>query len=235
MLGRLRKAKRSAAEIEESYPTVPRRSSSSLVRDALIVMLDPERGRTGTFDDLVVAGAVLVELAREGRLAVAGAGRQVRVTVRDATPVGDEDLDEALLSVRSGILGNKVSRLIHLLPPGTTEVLGRLVEDGLVVEETRSRLGMFTVHRHYPAPAAGRDELVGSLRRVLLGEAVPDERTALLATILAAGLSLRALVPAGRIDDASRRSEELLERLGDAERTLVTALAEAVTRAHRAQ
>ena len=160
---------------------------------------------------------------------VAGTGRQVRVSVRDATPVGDEDLDEALLSVRSGIVGNKQH---PLLPPGTDEVLGRLVEEG-----RQDAVQARDVHGapQLSGPAAGRDELVGSLRRVLLGESVPDERSALLATILAAGLNLRALVPAGKVDDASRRSEELLERLGDAERTLVTALAEAVGRAHRAQ
>lgn len=235
MLGRSRKERRSLEHIEETTPAVPVRRARSLVRDVLLVVLQPDRGKTGTYTDLLVAAALLVELSREGRLDVRGEGKQVRVTVRDTTPLGDEDLDDALLSVRSGMLGDKASRLLQFLPPTTEQVLGRMADDGLVDAQTSTRMGMFTVHRYYPTPASDREDLTQRLRRVLLGESAPDERTALLVSILAAGASIAPLVPRKSFETANRASKEVIQHLAAPQRALVEALERAVDRENSAR
>ena len=230
---RLRKARRVLEEAEASYTSVPARAAPSVARDAVIAMLDPDTGRF-RFDnsfDLVVAGALLVELAHEGRLEVSGTGRKTLVAARDSTPLGDRELDEALLTVATGFFGQKVARLVHFLPPPALFVI-RLVTAGVLVQESRRRLGMFTVRRYRATTSAGRDELVAGLRSALLGESIPDERTALLISLLAAGGKLRHLVPRRSLREAMRRAEGILERVGEDERALVSAVGAAVLRAN---
>ena len=100
----------------------------------------------------------------------------------------------------------------------------------MIIEETHRRLGLFTVRRYHPTPAAGRDELVARLRSALLGEAIPDERTALLISALM-GVHLKLFVPRKRLREAYRRLEEISDRISDDERAIIAAVGVAASNA----
>lgn len=227
MLGRLRKAREALEDAEESFTAAPPRGVPSVARDLVVAALDPEEGKLMPFGRAAVPGALLLELVRQGRLEVSGEGRRTRVDVTDLTPLGDPELDDALLAVQAGVVGTKVSRLVELLP-GSDRVLEQLVASGEVVEESQQKLGLFTVRRRYPAPAAARDEVVGRLRSVLLGEALPDERTAMLVVVLLSSTNLKHWVGREHVKEADRRAREILEGLPEHERRLVAAIRAAV-------
>ncbi len=227
MFGRLGKARQVLEGAEESFTAAPPRALPSIARDLVVAALDPEDGKLMAFGSAAVPGALLLELTREGRLEVSGDGRKTRVTVRDLTPLGDAELDDALLTVETGVSGNKVSRLVEFLPT-SDQVLDRLVAAGEVTEESQQKLGMFSVTRRYPAPSARRDEVVGRLRSALLGESVPDDRTAMLTSVLLASTNLKHWVGRQHVKEADRRAREISERLRDDEQTLVAAIKAAV-------
>ena len=227
MLGRLRKAREALEDAEESFTAAPPRGVPSVARDLVVAALDPEEGKLMPFGRAAVPGALLLELVREGRLEVSGDGRKTRVTVRDLTPLGDAELDDALLAVETGVFGNKVSRLVEFLPT-SDEVLDRLVAADEVTEESQQKLGMFSVTRRYPAPSARRDEVVGRLRSALLGESVPDERTAMLVVVLLSSTNLKHWVGRQHVKAADCRAREILEGLPEHEQRLVAAIKAAV-------
>lgn len=233
MRERLRRARRVLEEAEASQTSVAPRAERSLARDAVLAVLEPDTGRLRIDNsfDLVVAGAVLVELVHVGRLEVSGTGRTMGVTVRDPAPLGDPELDDALLTIATGVLGSRVRRLLPFLSQ-PSQLVSRLVSAGVLVEESHRRLAMFTVRRYRPTPAAGHDELLAALRSALLGESIPDERTALLVSLLAAGGKVHHLVPQRSSREARRRAAGVLERVGEDERLLVSEIAAAVTRAN---
>jgi hypothetical protein len=146
--------------------------------------------------------------------------------VRDPTPLGDPELDDALTVVGTGVVGHKVTRLADAVPK-THQLLRRLVAQEVLTEQSHRRLGMFTVRRYHPTPAAGRDELASRLRSALLGEAVPDERTALLASVLV-DVHWKLFVPRKRVGEAFARAKEILERISEDERAVIAAVREAM-------
>ncbi len=232
MFERLRKARRVLEEAEEAYSTVPSRAQPSLAHDATVILVAPGSGPLRSSDraDFVVAGALLLELASEGRIAASGEGKGVRITVLDPSPLGVVELDDALLAISTGVLGSKATRLVSVVPRAD-ELVRRLLSEGVLVEETHTKWGLVSVRRYRPTPAAGRDELLARARGALLGESVPDDRTALIVAALYAGGNLKKCVPLDRFKDAQRHAAEILERLGDDERALVSAVDVAATRA----
>ncbi|WP_432478210.1 GOLPH3/VPS74 family protein [Nocardioides sp. GXQ0305] len=222
MVERLRKARRFVTEAEAARESVPDRAAPSLATDAVIAALNPDDGKIWNNAAFAVPGALLVELAHEGRLEVSGTGKKARATLRDATPLGDPELDDALTVVGSGVLGHKVTRLVGGVPH-TDQLVRRLVADGILVEESQRRLGMFTVRRYQPGPSAHREQLVARLRSALLGESVPDRRTAMLIAVLV-DVHPKLFVPRKQVGEARRRAEEILERIGEAEQAIVSAV-----------
>lgn len=196
------------------------RATRSLALEALVAAIDPGTGKPWVNADYTVAGALLVDLAGQGRVAVSGEGRKTRITVTDTSPLGDPELDKALsrLAIDSG--EQKVSRTVWLLP-GAEQVVERLVGQGVLLEGSRTRLGVFTTRFLEVTPAAGRDEIVAGLRSALLGESVPDRRTALLVSVVTIGVHLKLFVEKDRVDEAYRRADEILAGLGDADRALI--------------
>lgn len=221
MADRLRKARRVLQDAETARATVPPRSVPSLARDALVLALNPRTGKIWNDASFTVPTALLVELTHEGRLSVSGTGKKVRATVRDPAPLGDPELDDALTVVGSGMFGQKVTRLVDVVP-STPQLLRRLVADGVLTVESRRLLGVIPVRRYRPTPAADRDRLVASLRSALMGESIPDERTALLIAVLV-DVHWKLFVPRHAVNDAFRRAPELLDRIGPQERAIVEA------------
>ncbi len=227
MLERIRKATRVFEEAEKSHTSAPRRPTPSIAREAVLAMLDPEKGTLRTNADFVVAAALLLELVQDGRLEVSGEGRKVRVTVVDPTPLGDRVLDDALLTIQTGVFGTKVRRLISFLP-SSADVLRRLGADGTTIEEKHRTFGIFPGRRYRATPGSGRDEIVGRLRGALLGESVPDVRTTLLLSALDVGVPWKLFVPRDRVEEADRRAQEVRERIGEGQRTVFSAVQQAL-------
>lgn len=222
MLERLLKSLGVPEEPATVHAPVPERASPSLAREACIAAIDPASGRRWPNTDYAVAGALLGELARERRIEVSGTGRKARLTVRDSTPLGNPELDSALTILDAGGPGQKVTGNVPLL--GSDRLVKRLVADGVLEERSEKRLGVFTVHRLDPTPAAGRDELVARLRSALLGESIPDDRTALLVSVLNVGVNPKLFVPKDRVKEAYRRAEEMSDRITDQQRALISAV-----------
>ena len=100
----------------------------SLAEDLLLLLLDDESGRSvvdGTRRDYAVAGAVLVELARLGRVSPAEPGDDAKegyAVVREGSPTGDPVLDAlgpAILYALCAVLILAMSASVALLGPRT--------------------------------------------------------------------------------------------------------------------
>ncbi len=224
MLERWRRALGVPEALAAAHAPPRDRAVVPLARQALLAAINPATGKRWSGDvTYVVAAALLLELAHEGRIAVTGTGRKARYTVLDSAPLGDPDLDSALGGLAAGGVGRSVARNVVLLP-SDDQVARHMVSEGLLVEETGRVLGILPSRRLRPTPAAGRDELVARVRAALLGEAVPDDRTALLVSALGLGTPSKLFVPKDRAKEADRRRTDVLDRIGDEARAIVSAV-----------
>lgn len=160
----------------------------TIAADLTLIATDPATGRfrlSAANPGAVYAGAHLIDLLEAGRLSTRGEGRRLRVLVDDRTPTGRPDLDHAL------------SRLTKDKPLTVASVIARLGHEGRKraydalerehrVRSRSERVLLFGVTRYDVLDTDGRDELVRSLRSVLLEEADPDARTGPLVSLLAA-------------------------------------------------
>ena len=224
MLTRLRRALGSTNRPTTAHSPPLDRTVAPLARQALLAAINPATGRRWNNNaKYVVAAAVLLELAHEGRFTVSGTGKALRYTLRDSTPLGDPVLDEALQSLDAAGFGKELARYVSVMP-SDDRVIEQLVGQGLLVDETHRVLGVLPRRRLLPTATAGREEAVARIRSALLGEAVPDERTALLVVALHVGIPCSLFVPRGRVREADRRRDELLASIGDDVRAVVMAV-----------
>ena len=188
-----------------------------IAEDLLLLLTDDRTGKLAvpsTHADVALGGAMLVELALAKRVDVAGpseAAREGRLVVRDATPTGDELLDEALARLGEK-KGPKPKDAVSRLGKGLRDRLhARLVGRGLLREENGRILGIFPTHR-WPAVDAVheqsvRAQLEESLRRGVAG----DGRTGALVSLLHALKAVDKAVDAG---EAGLTKKELRARAG---------------------
>lgn len=222
MLERLLKAFGFADEPLISPTPVPARTTPSLAHEALLVCVNPVTGKLWDHTRHIWYAALLIELAHEGRLQVTGSGKATRHTLIGSSLLGDPDLDKALTNLELYRPGRKTMRQVDALPR-PEHLIEQLIADGLLVEEERMTGGFFK-RRRLHLTAAGRDEPAARVRAVLLGEAVPDERTALLVAALNVAMPSKFLVPKDRVKEADRRMREIAAGIGEAERALISAM-----------
>jgi hypothetical protein len=189
----------------------------TLADNLLLLLLDTDTGRPRverTKLDYALAGAVLLELALDGRIdTTPGPPRRARVTVLDASPTRDDVLDDALRRIQRRAA--RADKLVPALSKGLrARLLVRGVRDGRLRHEQDRLLGIFRRDRW---PAANRSpgrELAGRLRNVLVVGATPDPRTAALVALLtsidAAHVLVGVLDRTGR-RDVRRRAKEIGE------------------------
>ena len=154
-----------------------------------------------------VGGAIVAELALAGRIRVEEEG----VHALDTTPTGDELLDPVIAgaqdpssqSTRASWFVANVGRA--QLP----KVHARVVESGLATLEKGEKRRLIGTKPDWLKPTAAGEEERRRMRAVLLGDAEPDEREALLAGLAAACDLVRLHVPKERRDEATRRAESL--------------------------
>ena len=195
-----------------AHVSVSTMGSVVLAEELLLLAYDDESGKaTGSQIglDLGMAAAVLVELALAGRVAyVDGA-----IMVRDATPTGDSILDEVLARVAADTPHTPASWVQRLRYGLRDRVLADLCTRGVIRDVDETMQGFIHLHRYPTVDATVETEVRERLGRALAGDEVPDERTAALATLVAAvrmepALGLRA-------GDAVAAHQRLV-RIGDA-------------------
>jgi len=207
-----------------------------IAEDLLLLLLDDSTGKAmvdSTALDRVLAGAVLLELALDHRIAPAGEGESIkkgRLAVRNADPTRDELLDRVLSRLAED-RPRKPEGAIEKLSGGLRkELLTRLAARGLVRPEVERALGLFPVTRWPVVDPAYESGLRAELTRVLVDGAEPAPRTAALVSLLAAVEAAAKVVPSADRRAVKRRAKELArgEWAGAAVRQAVDAVNGAV-------
>ena len=189
-------------------------TSIALAEELLLLAYDDQTGKaTGSRIglDLGMSAAVLVDLALAGRIAYVDG----YLTVIDPSPIGDPIADAVLAKAVADdphTPSQWLQRLRHRL---RIRVLEDLVARGVVRDVDETQLEFIHVHRYPSADPAYEAEIRHRLADALTSVAIPDERTAALATLLTACRMEPALrLPADQAVAAHRRLEEIASGAG---------------------
>jgi hypothetical protein len=184
-------------------------TSIALAEELLLLAYDDQTGKaTGSRIglDLGMSAAVLIDLALAGRIAYVNG----YLTVIDPSPIGDPIADAILAKAavdEPHTPAQWLQRLRHRL---RTRVLEDLVARGVVRDIDETQLEYIHVHRYPVADPAYETEIRRRLAEALTTDAIPDERTAALATLLTA----TRMEPALRLPpDQAARAHQRLEQI----------------------
>lgn len=186
-------------------------SPVALAEELLLLAYDDESGKaTGSHIalDLGMAAAVLVELALAGRLAYASG----TIVVTNAAPTGEPIADEILARVAADTPHTPASWVQRLRHGLRDRVLADLCARGVICDVDETTLGFIHLHRYPTVDATVEAEIRERLGRALTGDEPPDERTAALATLVAAVRMEPAL---GLTGDDIAAAHRRLEKIGD--------------------
>jgi len=163
-----------------------------LAEDLLLLLLDDVSGKRTTDTtrlDYALGGALLLELAMAGRLDVTEKqgwlGRE-RVEVLDATPTGDDLLDDALTRLCTAKGRDPQSAVTSLSKHLRATLLERLAQRGVLRRESDRILGVFPRDRWPLKDATRETQLRGRLHDVLVVGLAPDPNTSALIALLSA-------------------------------------------------
>ncbi len=196
-------------------------TSVALAEELLLLAYDDETGRSSVSHiglDLGMAAAVLVDLVLRGRVEV---DEQLLVAT-DPAPTGDAVADDVLARIAAEPPRTVASWLQRLRHGLRQRVLAELCARGVIRHQDETALEHIHLHR-YPTvdPSVERDTRA-RLAGALVGPTVPDERTAALATLVAAVRMEPTLGLAGDdIVQAHRRLEEIAGGAGFAAGTVL--------------
>lgn len=158
--------------------------------------------------DVVLAGALLIDLTLAGRVEVDAKGR---VSAVPGNPTGDALLDHgyAVVVRRAGKRANSV--LASLRKGLTAKARDHLTEAGLVKPEPGTSLGVFPVTRWPVTDAAGWERSRDELRATLLGDLEPTLHTASVLSVISAAYGLRQLL--GRLPISGREQRRRVKEM----------------------
>ncbi|MFS0702964.1 GPP34 family phosphoprotein [Cellulomonas sp. 179-A 9B4 NHS] len=163
-----------------------------VAEDVLLLLTDDVTGKAvldGTRRDIAVAGAVIAELATEGRLAAQrspGLFGRTTLEVVDPTPLGEEVLDEALRRAAARGAASPTAVLDHIRKGLRERLYERLVARGLLRADHGRVLGIFPT-TSWPAVDASHEAAVRrGLHEVLVAGRAPTAREASLVALLSA-------------------------------------------------
>jgi hypothetical protein len=179
-----------------------------LAEELLLLAYDDQTGKaTGSRIglDLGMSAAVLVDLALAGRIAY-GDGF---LKVVDPRPIGEPIADAVLAKAAEDAPHTPPQWLQRLRHRLRTRVLEDLVGRGVMRDVDETQLEYIHVHRYPAADKAYEADIRRRLAEALTTDAIPDERTAALATLLVAA----RMEPALRLppEDAARAHQRLEE------------------------
>ena len=159
----------------------------TLADDLLVLLFDDLSGRPRierTKLDYALAGAVLLQLALDARIDVDGPGRTAKVAVVDASPTGDDVLDDAVARLRGRL--RRADKAVPALSRGLRgRLLARAEQRGSLRYERERVLGLFPRDRWPAADDRRRSQLTQRLRDVLVVGTTPDAEIAALVALLA--------------------------------------------------
>ncbi|MFG2039457.1 GPP34 family phosphoprotein [Dactylosporangium sp. NPDC048998] len=185
--------------------------SIALAEELLLLAYDDESGKaTGSHIglDLGMAAAVLVELALAGRIVYVDG----TIVVTEPSPIGEPIADEVLARVAADTPHSPASWVQRLRHGLRDRVLADLCDRGVVCDVDETTMGFIHVHRYPTVDPTVEAEVRARLSRALIGDEMPDERTAALATLVAAVRMAPALGLSGA--DAVT-AHQRLQQIGD--------------------
>ncbi|GIJ61806.1 GOLPH3/VPS74 family protein [Virgisporangium aurantiacum] len=159
--------------------------SVALAEELLLLAYDDESGRAAGSQiglDLGMAAAVLVELALAGRVGYADR----MIIVRDATPTGVSIIDEVLARLAADTPHTPASWLQRLRHGLRDRVLADLCARGVIRDVDETTMGFIHLHRYPTVDPTVEADIRARLNQALASDDMPDERTAALATLVAA-------------------------------------------------
>ncbi|WP_043599479.1 GOLPH3/VPS74 family protein [Cellulomonas flavigena] len=173
-----------------------------VAEDVLLLLTDDSTGRSvvdGTRRDIAVAGALVGELAATGRLAVArttGLFARTELRVVDATPFGDDVLDDALqrAGARGGASPAAVLERVRKGRP-RERVYERLVARGILRADHGRILGIFPTSAWPAVDSAHEAETRRGLHDVLVVGRTATPREAALVALLVGVDGLAKVLP----------------------------------------
>lgn len=173
--------------------------------------------------DPALGGAILAELAVNDRIELS----EKKVTVKDTTPLGDNELDALLARMAEDGKDRKPAWWVQQIQSTKLRkrLLTRLAEAGVLTEEHAKVLGLFPTTRWPEADGRVEAEVRQRVGSALAG-ADPEPRTAVLIAVLhAAKLDRRAFPRASKA-----RIKEIAEGqwAGDAVAKTIAAISAAV-------
>lgn len=192
----------------------------TLADEIVVLMLDDSIGEIqpgcSAVAEVAVAGGILMELALRENIDT----DLKSLFVVNPKPTGDELLDEILQEIVAEPEKHPsawwIDRLANRHRDLVGRVLGRLVQAGILREEERRFLWMFS-RRAYPQ-VSGREEREAKARllSVLFNDEVPNPRDTLLLGLAKATDVLSAILTPEQLDKVADRVEEVaaLEEIG---------------------
>jgi hypothetical protein len=185
--------------------------SVALAEELLLLAYDDESGRAAGSQiglDLGMAAAVLVELALAGRVGYIDR----MIMVRDATPTGVSIIDEVLARLAADTPHTPASWLQRLRHGLRDRVLADLCARGVIRDVDETTMGFIHLHRYPTVDPTVEADIRARLNLALATDDEPDERTAALATLVAAVRMEPAL---GLTGDDLVAAHRRLEQIGD--------------------
>jgi plasmid stability protein len=189
-------------------------TSVAIAEELLLLAYDDETGKaTGSRVglDLGMAAAVLMELALAGRVALADG----TIVVTNDAPTGDPIADEVLARVALDTPHTPASWVQRLRHGLRERVLADLCARGVMRDVDEITMEFIHLHRYPTVDRSVEQEVRARLGAALTGESRPDERTAALATLVAAVRMEPALrLPDDQLASAHERLEEIAGQAG---------------------
>jgi Golgi phosphoprotein 3 len=192
------------------------------VEEIVLLQIDDRRGNfvdlPQSAGDVVIAGAALMELALANRIDT----DLERLIVIDASPTGDDILDEALARLAASTDELTSAGAITLVSLDSRKfqerALQRLVAKGVLRQADGRWLWVFATRRYPVIDDREQREVKTRLRQLLLTDEIPDPRDVVLICLIdACGLLALVLTP-DEIARTQKRVEQLarLDLIGQA-------------------
>lgn len=196
-------------------------TSVAFADELLLLAYDDETGRCTTSQialDLGMAAAVLVDLALHGRIEVINRN----IVPVDPRPTGHPVADR-ILTRMAGEEPHSVASWLQRMRHGLREhLLAGLVSQGIIRDQDETAWEFIHLHRYPMVDPTVEQDTRSRLAAALTGDAVPDERTAALAALVAAVHMEPTLGLTGEgVAEAHKRLEEIAGGAGFAAGTVM--------------
>ena len=192
------------------------------VEEIVLLQLDDSQGRFVNLPlsaaDVVLAGAALMELALANRVD----SDLNQLILVDATPTGDEILDDVLGRLTAAGADLNATAVLERISGNGEKyqeiALKRLIAKGILREEEGRFLWVFHTRRYPVIDDHEQREVRARLRQLVLSEDIPDPRDIVLICLIEACGLLGLVLSPGEIAKAQPRVDELarLDLIGQA-------------------